>query len=369
MDKIDIIMNDKNFIEFSCRIESYLSEISDYFFYQTYTLKEQAEEINVNIKNLQEDLETVFVKDEYNYNLFTPADKNLLDKKEKIKAEKALYELQFSEYSKNIENLNNNVNHIKDIKNYIIMLENNIKQYNITSQDTNPTINNEKEKEYKGLQILQNQEFERKRIARELHDSTVQNLTSLIHKTELCSRYVDIDPIRTKLELEIMKKTLRTTINDMREMIFDLRPMSLDDLGIIPTVQRYIEQLMENSEINITFDYTEDNGNIYSIIHLTLFRFIQEACNNVLKHAYAKNIKITLTNNKSEVHLIIEDDGIGFNVESYTDKALDNSNFGLSIMKERVYLLSGQIHIESKKNKGTKISIIIPMNNCMEEKE
>lgn len=367
MDKNDIIMNDKNFIEFSCRIESYLSEISDYFCYQTYTLKEQADKLNINIKKLQEDLETVFVKDEYNYNLFTPDDKHLLDKKEKIKAEKALYELKFNDYSENIGHLNNNVNHINDIKDYIIMLENIIKQYNITSQYTNSTINNEQE--YKGLQILQNQEFERKRIARELHDSTVQNLTSLIHKTELCSRYVDIDPIRTKLELEIMKKTLRTTINDMREMIFDLRPMSLDDLGIVPTVQRYIEQLMENSEINITFDYTEDDSNIYSIIHLTLFRFIQEACNNVLKHAYAKNIKISLTNHKSEVHLIIEDDGIGFNVESYTEKTLDNSNFGLSIMKERVYLLSGQIHIESKKNRGTKISIIIPMNNCMEEKK
>ena len=77
-----------------------------------------------------------------------------------------------------------------------------------------------------GLKLLETQEIERKRIARELHDSTVQNLTNLVHKTELCTKLVDLDPIRAKLELQTMINTIKTTINDMRNIIYDLRPMS-----------------------------------------------------------------------------------------------------------------------------------------------
>lgn len=371
MDSNDIIINDKNFSKFSRRIESYLSEMSDYLLNQTYSLKSKTDEALVTLNNLQEDLDAIFVSEDDNYNLFSPTDKVLLNKKEKLKTEISLYELQLNECKEEFSNLNNNIEHINEVKNYVMFLEDAVKKNSQTSPDKNgfsSKADNEQEK-CSGLQILQNQELERKRIARELHDSTVQNLTSLIHKTELCSKYVDIDHIRTKLELEIMKKTLRTTINDMREIIFDLRPMSLDDLGLIPTVERFIKQITDSSNIKITFNYEDDNSNIYSIIHLTLFRFIQEACNNVLKHAKADNIEINLTYDKSDINLEIKDDGIGFDIEKHMKESLNNSNFGLSIMKERVYLLSGQINIESKKNMGTKISINIPMSFCMEEKE
>ncbi|ROR22139.1 two-component system sensor histidine kinase DegS [Mobilisporobacter senegalensis] len=370
MGKDDITIND-NIRENSKKMESYLNEIADYFSNESSVLKLKADETTMNINNLQDDLDITFVNENENYNLFSPMDKSVLNQKEKLKSEVSLYKLQLNECMEEIERLNRNKENISKVKNYIMMLEDVINQNcKSVSNITHVEKSDNKKDIYKGIQILNTQELERKRIARDLHDSTVQNLTSLIHKTELCSKYVDIDNIRTKLELEIMKKTIRTTINDMREIIFNLRPMSLDDLGLIPTVERYIEQIMNNNDIKIIFTYLKDENNIYSIINFTLFRIIQEACNNVLKHANANTIKIHLTYNESNINLSIEDDGMGFDITNQLkEKYMTNSNFGLSIMKERVYLLSGQIHIESNKNQGTKLNIDIPMNSYMEDKE
>lgn len=372
MGKNDIIINDKSLSKISSRIESYLNDISEYMSNESNVSKLKANETMSNINNLHEDLNMTFVNENENYNIFSPVDKKITNKKDNIKSELSLCELQFNEYMEDLEHSNKHIDHIDEVKNYIMKLEDIVVQnYDSIFKDKTNVIQSEDNKDiHKGLQILQTQEIERKRIARDLHDSTVQNLTSLIHKTELCSKYVDIDNIRTKLELEIMKKTIRTTINDMREIIFDLRPMSLDDLGLIPTVERYIEQIMQNNNIRIIFAYKDDKKDCHSIINFTLFRIIQEACNNVLKHAKANIIKITLNYNDFDINLLIEDDGIGFEVSNQMEESCKtNSNFGLSIMNERIYLLSGQIQIESKKNKGTMINITVPLNSYMEEKE
>lgn len=373
MGRDDIIVNEKNLGETSSMIESYLNDISDYLSNESNSFKLKADETLMNINYLQDDLSSTFINEYSNYNIFSPVDKNISSKKENIKSEISLCELQLTQYIEDLEHSNDHIQHIKEVKDYIMKLEDIIvdNYKSIPMVETRAVQYKEKNSEiYKGLQILQTQELERKRIARDLHDSTVQNLTSLIHKTELCSKYVDIDSIRTKLELEIMKKTIRTTINDMREIIFDLRPMSLDDLGLIPTIERYIEQIMQTNDIKINFTYMNDKNDINSIINFTLFRIIQEACNNVIKHANASDINIALTYNDSVIKLLIEDDGVGFDISEQMEESCKSStNFGLSIMKERVYLLSGQIHIESKKNKGTIINIKVPLNSYMEEKE
>lgn len=370
MGKDGIIVSDNRLSESSSKVESYLNDISEYMSNEASVFKLKANETMLNINNLHEDLNTTFVNE--NYNIFSPVDKKITNKKDNIIAEISLCEFQFNEFMEDFELSNNHIYHIDEVKDYIMKLEDIIADnYDSFSKSKKTAIKNEDNKDFrKGLQILQTQELERKRIARDLHDSTVQNLTSLIHKTELCSKYVDIDNIRTKLELEIMKKTIRTTINDMREIIFDLRPMSLDDLGLIPTVERYIEQIMQNNEVSIIFTYKDDRRDCPSIINFTLFRIIQEACNNVLKHAKANNIKIVLNYNDLGINLLIEDDGIGFDISNQMEESCKiNSNFGLSIMKERIYLLSGQIQIESKINKGTMINITVPLNSYMEEKE
>lgn len=213
-----------------------------------------------------------------------------------------------------------------------------------------------------GLNILEIQEQDRQRIARDLHDSTVQNLTSLIHKCELCARLIDTDPIRTRLELLTMSNTLKSVINEIREIIFNLKPMSIDDLGLIVTIERFANQLMMQHEVKIKITHNEEKDKIVPVINLSLFRMIQEACNNAIKHGDAKNIEIGIQYNDNYIDISIKDDGKGFDTNCMKEHVPpDYTGCGLTMMKERVYLLSGTMKINSTINKGTVINISVPI--------
>ena len=211
-----------------------------------------------------------------------------------------------------------------------------------------------------GLKVLETQEDERQRIARELHDSTVQNLTSIIHKTELCIKLLDIDIIRAKLELATMTHTIKIIINEMREIIYDLKPMSLSDLGLVVTVRQLAKQIMVNNDIKTTVRSNEERDDILPVIRLTLFRVIQEACNNIIKHAKANSIEIDFNFEDSEITVVIKDNGIGFDCNILDQKFDGKYGFGIPIMKERIYLLSGSLNIDSKINGGTIITVKVP---------
>lgn len=218
------------------------------------------------------------------------------------------------------------------------------------------------------LTLLETQENERQRISRELHDSTVQNLTSIVHKTELCSKLIDMDPIRCKLELTMMSRTLRDIINDTRQMIYNLRPMSFDDIGLEITIERAIDKIKNDKSCNIVFSVEGESYPIKPVIGITLLRIIQEACNNAIKYAESNVISVKMIYEEEAVIISIEDDGKGFDVENLdVSSRNDNSGFGLSMMKERVYLLSGEIEITSKIDVGTKILVKVPINNKEEK--
>ena len=224
---------------------------------------------------------------------------------------------------------------------------------------------NEKENSGKGiskLTILEIQENERQRISRELHDSTVQNLTGMVHKTELCSKLMEMDPIRCKLELSMMSRTLRDIINDTRQMIYNLRPMSFDDIGLEITIERAIDKMKTDKGCNIVFMVEGDSYSIHPVVGITLLRIIQEACNNAIKYAQANIISVKMIYEQDEVVITISDDGKGFDVDGLNvSNRSDNSGFGLSMMKERVYLLSGEIDISSEIDVGTKIQVKVPI--------
>ena len=198
------------------------------------------------------------------------------------------------------------------------------------------------------LSLLEYQENERNRIARDIHDSTVQNLTSLIHKVELCTKLIDKDLIRTKLEMQTMIITLRNTIDELRSIIYNLRPMSIDDL---------------NQPFKTRLKVVNKEYKLLPIVNLTVYRVIQEACNNIIKHAEAKNVLITITYMKDALEVIIEDDGIGFDSDRSSRPRSDLSGFGISIMKERIFLLSGNICFYNKESGGTKIKLNVPVEN------
>jgi two-component system sensor histidine kinase DegS len=253
--------------------------------------------------------------------------------------------------------LSTKISGLKKAAGYISSIHNDLKT---EEADKNPDyIQNIAEK---GLSILEAQEIERQRIARDLHDTTVQNLTSLVHKSELCVKLIDIDMIRSKLELNAMSNTLKIVINDMRGIIYNLKPMTLDDLGLTITVQRFANRLMSANNIQVRVVANEEVKDILPVIKLTVFRIIQEACNNVIKHANADLINIDIMYNENNVTVSIKDNGIGFNSDnSNSNSSEQSSSFGLSIMKERISLLSGTLEIKSEKKKGTNVTISVPL--------
>ena len=214
------------------------------------------------------------------------------------------------------------------------------------------------------IKMLEAQELERQRIARDLHDSTVQNLTNCVHKLEYISKIIDTDPERSKMELIMLEKNTRTVINEMREIIYNLRPMSFEDIGIDVTIERELIRLenIGNIKINYTVNGKADD-NIKPVISLTIFRIVQEACNNAIKHSKASSIDVVLNYNSNNIELSISDDGVGFDLDLYDNNNPDdiNSGFGLSMMKEIVFLLSGKFNIKSSKNKGTIINVVVPL--------
>lgn len=232
------------------------------------------------------------------------------------------------------------------------------------SDISNPILEDE---EYKNesrikLALLETQENERQRIARELHDATVQNLISLIHKTELCLKLMDVDSIRCKLEITSMNKLLRDIIDDSRNMIYDLRPMSFDDIGFDITIERFLDKIKMVSGMNIAFNIEGKPYPIKSVVGITLLRVIQEACNNAIKHSQATHIQVKLIYQPSHFIVEITDNGIGFEISKEENVSReDNSGFGLSMMRERIFLLSGELQIESAPGQGCCIKATIPI--------
>ena len=228
-------------------------------------------------------------------------------------------------------------------------------------------------KEIWGLKVIQAQELERKRIARDMHDGPAQSLSNLVIKTELCIKLMDKDIDRTKLELQNLKAHIRSTIDETRRMIYNLRPMSIDDLGLIPTLNRLIEKVKDDEGLHVEFVVKEtkayDANSIDSVINLTLYRISQEALNNIVKYSKASNIRIELTYEPDAIDLLIIDNGVGFVVEDLKLNLQDNKGFGLSMMRERANLLNSEINIISEINKGTSIHTRVPLSDKEESHE
>ncbi len=208
------------------------------------------------------------------------------------------------------------------------------------------------------LTILNIQEEDRQRIARDLHDTSLQNLAHLVHKIELSSLYIDEDPMKAKLELAVISNNLRMIIDDIRNTIFDLRPMSFDDLGLRYAFEELIEKMNENSIYEIDKDI-DDISCETNLILATIYRVVQECLNNISKHAKAEKISFHCKNKNNICIIDIKDDGIGF-IEEKIDN-IKNKHFGITVMRERIHLLGGIITIDSKKGNGTNIHMEIPL--------
>lgn len=210
----------------------------------------------------------------------------------------------------------------------------------------------------KNLAILNIHEEDRQRIARDLHDTALQNLAHMVHKIELCGKYIDQDLVRAKLELSVVKKGIRTVIDEIRNTIFDLRPMTFDDLGLKPTFERLVQMINENNQFDIDMNI-ENISCENDLILASIYRTVQECFINIKKHADADKIVFHCKNEDNFYIIDISDNGKGFSKNEIA--TIQNRHFGMSVLKERVSLLGGKILIDSQKGQGTHIHIEIPL--------
>lgn len=228
-------------------------------------------------------------------------------------------------------------------------------------KNVNMQLEDIKEKQYLGIRVIQAQEEERYRLSREIHDGPAQILANLVLKSELCEKLIDIDSKKAKEELQGLRTVMRSSLKDVRKIIYDLRPMSLDDLGLIPTVERLVSQHNEESEIFAEFKFFGDKVKLMPVIELAAFRIIQESLNNIRKHSKAERASVKIELTKKNINIVISDNGVGFN-RSSVKRSDENGGYGLMSMEERVLLLNGRFELNTSPGDGTKILITIPID-------
>ncbi|UTA67089.1 ATP-binding protein [Emticicia sp. 21SJ11W-3] len=205
--------------------------------------------------------------------------------------------------------------------------------------------------------LLEGQEEERRRLSRELHDGIGQMLTGLKLNSE---RLKDVLPTNEKQKriLEEHNKLIDETIGATREVSFNLMPPILTDFGLGAAIRLLAENTTRSTGIKLTFESNLDNLRLNSNLEVNLYRIVQEALNNIMKHAKATEVFISLNKTKTEVELLITDNGIGFDPKSIKNESAINN--GLSNMQTRVHLSGGQLKIHSIPTKGTQIIVKIP---------
>ncbi|MDN3019021.1 sensor histidine kinase [Paenibacillus sp. BSR1-1] len=211
-----------------------------------------------------------------------------------------------------------------------------------------------------GLKIIEAQEEERKRLSREIHDGPAQMLANVIVRSDLIERvYRDRGVEEAFLEIDSFKKMVRSALYEVRRIIYDLRPMALDDLGLVPTLRKYLRTIEEyHNHSKISFENIGLERRLPTKYEVALFRMIQESVQNALKHANACEIKVRLEITNSSISVLIKDNGVGFDINHKKPES-----FGMIGMRERVDLLDGEISFDSKIGKGTAVLIHVPLIN------
>ena len=220
-----------------------------------------------------------------------------------------------------------------------------------------------KNRQLMGLKIILAQEEERKRIAREIHDGPAQMLANLVLRTEIVERMLVKQEFGlVHREVVDLKGQVRGSLEEMRKVIFNLRPMALDDLGLIPTLRKYVHDFEEKTQIRTVFDIKGKEHRLSSAMEAGVFRLVQEALSNVAKHSGAHQVLVEITYQAQLIKIIVKDDGSGFNMEELKRKQSKREHFGLVGMRERVELLEGRMEIQSASGQGAAIVIHIPTN-------
>jgi two-component system sensor histidine kinase DegS len=207
--------------------------------------------------------------------------------------------------------------------------------------------------------IIEAQENERLHLARQMHDGPAQSLTNLILQAEICERLFDTDPTRARIELGNLKNAVNATFQKTRGFIFDLRPMMLDDLGLIPTLKRYVQGFEEKSGLSTNLTIVGKERRLPPHTEVIIFRVVQGLLKNISQHANATHVQVSVNLEGEVIDVSVEDDGSGFDVDNAMASARQRKTLGIAAMQEQVEMLDGQIHFESDIGRGTRVKLEI----------
>jgi len=214
-----------------------------------------------------------------------------------------------------------------------------------------------------GVKILEAQENERMRISRDIHDGPAQQIASIVMKADFCERVTKQDVAKGMIELAQLKEQARKALKEVRGIIHDLRPMSLDDLGLNETIDTFVQEYSKEFGVKTTVKTGKLVVEIEPIIKVAVYRLVQELLNNIKKHAKATHIYITLEYGSKYLRLTVMDDGIGFDVnQTLENLRKKHISYGLLGIYDRVKQLSGEITLHSKSKEGTTVMIKLPVN-------
>ncbi|HTY09813.1 MAG TPA: histidine kinase [Bacteroidota bacterium] len=206
------------------------------------------------------------------------------------------------------------------------------------------------------------QEEERRRITRELHDGIGQALTGLRFNLDALVRQASITDPDAVEQVAVMKQVIDESLNTIRQIAFDLRPPILDDLGLVSALRIYLDRFQERTKILLTLSCPDDLKRFDPKVEATIYRIIQEALTNVAKHSGAKNAKVEIEKPEATLHVMISDDGKGFDQNAAGESGLWPTGLGIVNMRDRVEGLRGKFRLASEKGKGTSIHIEVPLN-------
>ena len=225
-------------------------------------------------------------------------------------------------------------------------------------QQLGAVLEDAKEKQDFGFKIIEAQEEERKRVSREIHDGPAQMMANVIMRSDLIERIYREQGVEEAFkEIRSVKQMVRQALYEVRHIIYDLRPMALDDLGLVPALKKYLTTTEEYfNHSRISFTCIGEDKRLPAKFEVALFRLVQEAVQNAMKHAGAKDIVVKLEMKKQNVTIVIKDNGKGFDT-----KMKKSDSFGLIGMKERVEILEGELSIDSHIGKGTVVMIQVPL--------
>jgi two-component system sensor histidine kinase DegS len=253
-----------------------------------------------------------------------------------------------------LEKLQNDKTHLEKYKSVL----DNISAAPVESANSSTPTASSAKSQMTGIEMIVNaQEAERQRLSRQMHDGPAQALSNFILQTEIAMRLMDVDVAQAKEELGNLKSSAMTTFQKVRNFIFELRPMMLDDLGLVPTLRKYTDAFKEQSGLEMSLTVTGSERRFESYLEVMIFRATQELLGNISRHSQATLVKVQIDLGVDLIRVSVSDNGKGFD----PDTLKDSSNLGLKLIRERAEMLGGSFDIDSSAGSGARVSFSVPI--------